>query len=120
MLCSLLSRFLQELRFKKHIGERLLKAAEKYIPDLSGHLEYVEYATPLSSEYWVNAVKGGCYGPEQSPDQMGPGRFSDFASGIDGLFLAGAGTIGGGIMPCVLSGIRSAKKASEFLKSSRR
>ncbi|RLB33407.1 MAG: hypothetical protein DRH11_09050 [Deltaproteobacteria bacterium] len=106
--------------FKKHIGEGLLKAAEKYIPDLSGHLEYVEYATPLSSEYWVNAVKGGCYGPEQSPDQMGPGRFSDFASGIDGLFLAGAGTIGGGIMPCVLSGIRSAKKASEFLKSSRR
>ena len=101
---------------KKRIGEGLVKAAETYIPNLSGHLDCIEYATPLTNEYWVNAVKGGCYGPEQTPDQVGPGRFSTFTAGIEGLFLAGAGTLGGGIMPCVASGVLAGAKAASFLK----
>jgi len=59
----------------------LVKAVERYIPNLSRHLDFVEYATPLTNEYWVNAVKGGCYGPEQTPDQFGLGRFSSFTAG---------------------------------------
>jgi phytoene dehydrogenase-like protein len=100
---------------KEKIGEGLVKAAERYIPNLSGHLDCVEYATPLTSEYWVNAVRGGCYGPEQTPDQIGPGRFSSFTAGIEGLFLVGAGTVGGGIMPCLASGISAARKAASLL-----
>jgi len=100
---------------KERIGEGLVKAAERYIPNLSGHLDCVEYATPLTNEYWVNAVKGGCLGPEQTPDQVGPGRFSSFTAGIEGLFLVGAGTIGGGIMPCVASGVLAGAKAASFL-----
>jgi len=102
---------------KKNIGKRLVKAAEKYIPNLSEHLDHVEYATPLSNEYWVNAVKGGIYGPEQTPDQMGPGRFSTFTAGIEGLFLVGAGTLGGGIMPCIASGVLAGEKAATLLIS---
>jgi phytoene dehydrogenase-like protein len=102
---------------KKKIGKRLVKAAERYIPNLSEHLDHVEYATPLSNEYWVNAVKGGSYGPEQTPDQMGPGRFSTFTAGIEGLFLVGAGTLGGGIMPCVASGVLAGGKAASLLGS---
>jgi len=102
-------------RFKEQMGQRLVKTAERYIPGLSEHMEFVEYATPLSSEYWVNAVRGGCYGPEQTPDQVGPGRFSAFTAGIEGLFLVGAGTIGGGIMPCVLSGVLAGGKAASLL-----
>ena len=86
------------------------------IPTLSQHIDFVEYATPLSNEYWVNAVRGGNYGPDQTPDQMGPGRFADFTAGIDGLFLAGAGTIGGGVMACIESGIQAALKAAIYLK----
>ena len=100
---------------KERIGEGLVKAAERYIPNLSGHLDCVEYATPLTNEYWVNAVKGGCLGPEQTPDQVGPGRFSSFTAGIEGLFLVGAGTIGGGIMPCVASGVLAGAKAASLL-----
>jgi all-trans-retinol 13,14-reductase len=100
---------------KEKIGKDLVKAAERYIPNLSGHLDFVEYATPLTNEYWVNAVRGGCYGPEQTPDQVGPGRFSSFGAGIEGLFLAGAGTIGGGIMPCVMSGVIAGGKAARSL-----
>ena len=100
---------------KEKIGQGLVKAAERYIPNLSGHLDFIEYATPLTSEYWVNAVKGGCYGPEETPDQVGSGRFISFTAGIEGLFLVGAGTIGGGIMPCVVSGISAAGKAASLL-----
>lgn len=102
---------------KEKIGERVIKAAERYIPNLSKHLDYIEYATPLSNEYWVNAVQGGSYGPEMTPNQMGPGRFNGFTAGIDGLFLVGAGTLGGGIMPCVASGVLAAGKASKYLGS---
>ncbi|HDZ24280.1 MAG TPA: NAD(P)/FAD-dependent oxidoreductase [Desulfobacteraceae bacterium] len=100
---------------KQRMGERLVKAAERYIPGLTEHLDYIEYATPLTNEYWVNAVKGGCYAAEQTPDQVGPGRFGSFTAGIEGLFLVGAGTIGGGIMPCVASGVLAGGKAAHFL-----
>ena len=100
---------------KERIGEGLVKAAERYIPNLSRHLDCFEYATPLTNEYWVNAVKGGCFGPEQTPDQVGPGRFSSFTAGIEGLFLIGAGTLGGGIMPCVASGVLAGAKAASLL-----
>ena len=101
---------------KEKIGEQLIAAAEQYIPTLSQHIDFVEYATPLSNEYWVNAVRGGNYGPDQTPDQMGPGRFADFTAGIDGLFLAGTGTIGGGVMACFESGIQAARKAAIYLE----
>jgi phytoene dehydrogenase-like protein len=102
---------------KKKFGLRLVKAAERYIPTLSEHMECVEYATPLSNEYWVNAVRGGCYGPEQTPDQFGRGRFTTFTAGIEGLFLVGAGTLGGGIMACIASGVFAGEKAAKLLIS---
>ncbi|MEJ2725328.1 MAG: NAD(P)/FAD-dependent oxidoreductase [Deltaproteobacteria bacterium] len=102
---------------KKTFGLRLVKAAERHIPSLSERMECVEYATPLSNEYWVNAVRGGCYGPEQSPDQFGPGRFNTFTAGVEGLFLVGAGTLCGGIMPCIASGILAGEKAAKLLAS---
>jgi len=102
---------------KKKLGLRLVKAAERYIPTLSEHMECVEYATPLSNEYWVNAVRGGCYGPEETPDQFGRGRFSTFTAGIEGLFLVGAGTLGGGIMTCIASGVLAGEKAAKVLTS---
>lgn len=100
---------------KEKIGQRLIKAVEHYIPNLSQHLDLVEYATPLSNEFWVGAVRGANYGLEQTPAQSGPGRFTDFTTGIDGLFLAGSGTLAGGIMACVASGFLSANKAIEYL-----
>ena len=86
-------------------------------PALSAHLDVVEYATPLSNQYWANAVRGGMYGPEMTADQMGVGRFYDFASGIGGLYIAGAGTLGGGITVCMSSGIGAAGKAIDYLQT---
>ena len=101
---------------KERIGRQLVTVAERYIPGLAQHLDFVEYATPLSNEYWVNAVRGGMYGPEQTPDQIGAGRFSACTSGIEGLFLAGAGAIAGGVSACVASGLVSGRKAADYLE----
>jgi phytoene dehydrogenase-like protein len=102
---------------KNEIGDRVISGAEKYIPGLSNHIDYVDYATPLSNEYWVNAVRGGNYGIDHTPDQVSRNRFNTFTSGIDGLFLSGAGTIGCGVLTCVASGFLSANKAAEYLGS---
>ena len=102
---------------KEEIGKRLISSAERYIPGLSEHLDFVEYATPLTNEYWVNAVKGGNYGLLQTPDQVGPGRFMTHTAGIEGLFLAGAGTIGGGVMVCLASGVLAGTKATKYLQA---
>jgi phytoene dehydrogenase-like protein len=61
-------------------------------------------------------VQGGNYGPDQTPDQVGTDQFISFTAGIDGLFLPGAGTMGGGVMPCVESGIQAASKVGTYLK----
>ena len=58
-----------------------------------------------------NLVRGGIYGPELTPTQLGPGRFANATCGIDGLFLAGAGTKGGSVRYCVTSGIQAGEKA---------
>lgn len=102
---------------KEEIGKRLISAAERCIPGLSQNLDFIEYATPLTNEYWANAVKGGIYGPLHSPDQVGPGRFMSQTAGIEGLFLAGAGTLGCGVMTCLQSGFQAGAKAVTCLQA---
>ncbi|MCF8145289.1 MAG: NAD(P)/FAD-dependent oxidoreductase [Deltaproteobacteria bacterium] len=103
------------LRLKNQIGMSLVRSAERYIPGLSSELDYVEFATPLSNEYWVNSFGGGNFGLEQTPDQFGPGRFCDCTTGIQGLFVVGAGAICAGVLSCMASGVWAADKAVEFL-----
>jgi all-trans-retinol 13,14-reductase len=100
---------------KQKVGMSLVRSAERYIPGLSDHLNYIEFATPLSNEYWVNTMGGGNFGPEQAPDQFGPGRFFDCQCGIDGLFVVGAGAISGGVQSCMASGVWAAQQAADFL-----
>jgi phytoene dehydrogenase-like protein len=104
---------------KERIARQLVRAAERHTPGLSQHIEVIETATPLTSAYWVNAVRGAMYGPEMTPDQMGLGRFTNGACGIAGLYLAGAGTIGAGISACLASGIGAGRQAVEYLESIR-
>jgi all-trans-retinol 13,14-reductase len=102
-------------RLKNQIGMSLVRSAERYIPDLSCHLDYVEFATPLSNEYWVNSFNGGNFGPEQTPDQFGPGRFVNCTAGIEGLFVVGAGALSAGVASCIASGVWAANQAVELL-----
>ena len=102
---------------KRKIGMRLIREVERYIPGISENITQLTLATPLTNEYWVGARRGGNFGPDQTPAQVGPGRFIDCATGIKGLYLAGAGILGGGVMSCIASGFMSALKTAEFLQS---
>lgn len=102
---------------KTQIGEQLIQSAERYVPGLSSHLDYVEFATPLSNEYWVNSFQGANFGLEQTPAQFGPGRFYDCKAGIEGLFLVGSGAIGSGVLSCIASGTWAANQAVEYLSA---
>jgi phytoene dehydrogenase-like protein len=100
-------------QLKHQVGMSLVRSAERYIPDLSNHLDFIEFATPLSNAYWVNSLQGGNFGPEQTPAQFGPGRFFDCKSGIEGLFVVGAGAISAGVQSCIASGVWAANQAAE-------
>jgi len=102
-------------RLKDETGRSLIQSAERYIPELSRNLEFIEFATPVSSAYWVNAFEGGNFGPDQTPAQFGPGRFLDCKAGIEGLFLVGAGAISGGVLSCMASGVWAAQQAAAYL-----
>jgi all-trans-retinol 13,14-reductase len=103
--------------FERQLGEQLIATLEHYIPGLSQHVELVEYISPLDLQEQINLVRGGIYGPALSPDQLGPGRFPDCTCGIEGLYLAGAGAIGGSVGYCVRSGVKAGTKAIEHLRS---
>jgi len=102
---------------KRRIGMRLIREVERYVPGLSGNITQLTFATPLTNEYWVGAHKGGNFGPDQTPSQVGPGRFIDCSTGIRGLYLTGAGILGGGVMSCIASGFMAALKTADFLQS---
>lgn len=101
--------------FKARVGQRLLAEVERFFPGLTSGAEHVEFSTPLTNESWVRAPFGACYGPDQGPDQVGPGRFQ-IASPVPGLFLCGAGTKGGGVSPCLHSGLAAGRKAAAYAK----
>jgi len=101
--------------FVKGLADQLIAGAERYLPGLSEHLQLVELITPLDLQNRIGLVRGGIYGPELTPKQLGPGRFTDGTCGLDGLFLAGAGSMGGSVIYSVTSGIRAGHKAVAFL-----
>ncbi len=102
---------------KKRIVDDMVKGAERYLPGLSEHITLAECVTPLDCIDRVRSVRGGIYGPEHSPSQMGWGRYPTLTCGIDGLFLAGAGTFGCGLLSCSASGYLAAEKAATYLKN---
>ena len=102
---------------KKRIVKDMVKSAERYVPGLSEHITLAECVTPLYCMDHVRSVRGGIYGPEHSPSQMGRGRFHTLTCGVDGLFLAGAGTFGCSLLLCSASGYLAAEKAAAHLKN---
>jgi phytoene desaturase len=92
---------------------RLIKTAERVIPELSKHIVFSEAATPLTLERYTLNYKGAAYGWAQTPDQSGLGRLQPKTQ-IKNLYLAGHWTSpGGGTITVVLSGRDNAKMILE-------
>lgn len=94
----------------------MIESAERhYVPNLRKHIVIREVSTPATNFSYVRTPKGGIYGPEFSKDQSFLKRFLPWV-GIPGLYLAGAGTFGPGVMTCTLSGVAAGKLAALELK----
>jgi all-trans-retinol 13,14-reductase len=90
-------------RRKQALTERLLSAAERFLPDLRAHIDWQEAATPATLERYTHATGGTSYGIEFAYDQMGPLRIGP-ATEIGGLYLCGASAPAGHGIGGVLRG----------------
>jgi phytoene dehydrogenase-like protein len=98
-------------RLKAELGDRFLGCIERYVPGIRDHVKVLEVATPATNVTYAAAPHGAIYGPEHTPDQMGPFRFSP-KTPIDGLYLCGSSVLGAGIVPSAVSGRMAGKLAT--------
>ena len=98
--------------FKARVADELLAAVERRWPGLVGDVAVQDIATPVTNSFYAGAYKGGAYGPAGIPEQFGKNAWGT-RTPIDGLFLAGAGVFGGGVAPCLYSGLAAAAAANK-------
>ncbi|MCM6773175.1 NAD(P)/FAD-dependent oxidoreductase [Nocardia sp. CDC159] len=98
-----------QYRSAKHrLATALIEQAEKYIPDIRGHIVYQEAATPLTHRRYTLSSEGCCYGIALAAGQFGPDRPTPRTE-ISGLFLTGSNTTSGpGIGGTMGSGLHTA------------
>ncbi|AEV19300.1 hypothetical protein GTCCBUS3UF5_19920 [Geobacillus thermoleovorans CCB_US3_UF5] len=97
---------------KEAYQNRLIEMAERAIPNLRDHIEYVESGTPLTMERYTNNSYGSIYGWEQNKNQM-TGR-PQHETPIKGLYICGQWTDpGGGVVSVILSGYKLWKKLTK-------
>ena len=101
-------------QIKEEVAESLIRGAEKYIPDLSQHIEVKEVSTPATNYSYVRCPDGNIYGPEASNTFLTEGRFHK-KSPINGLFLCGASTSAAGVVSCAFSGRSAGRLALQYL-----
>ncbi|MDP2923599.1 MAG: NAD(P)/FAD-dependent oxidoreductase [Candidatus Omnitrophota bacterium] len=100
---------------KMEIASKLIKRVERYLPNLTKHIEIMEVATPKTMSRFTSSPEGAIYGFAQTVKQSGINRL-DPETEIKGLLLAGAWTRpGGGAHACFMSGIDAAEIALKML-----
>jgi len=73
---------------KEEVARRIIRQAEKAIPNLSTHIIYQDVSTPLTLEKHTLNTKGAMYGLQVTPEQFGINRISQ-KTPIKGLYLVG-------------------------------
>jgi phytoene dehydrogenase-like protein len=95
-------------RRKNELVDRLMVSAERVLPGLRGHVDWMESASPVTQERFTRSTGGTSYGIEFAIDQMGPLRIGPETE-VEGLYLTGASTPSGhGIGSVMRSGVVTA------------
>jgi phytoene dehydrogenase-like protein len=92
---------------KYRIADNMLKKAERVFPDLRGHIEEIEVATPLTHLRYLGHPRGSVYGFEQLVKDSN--LFIPTRSLIRGLYGAGAWVGYPGFQPTLESGVSAAR-----------
>jgi phytoene dehydrogenase-like protein len=93
--------------FKNHLGDMLLRTADRIIPGLSDNLVFKDIGTPLSNLHYCASHRGNIYGPAKIRRQLGPGSYP-VRSEIPGLYMVGASTLSHGVLGVIMSGLVAA------------
>ncbi|MCK4777481.1 MAG: hypothetical protein KAS39_03825, partial [Actinomycetia bacterium] len=60
------------IEFKERQKEIFLDLLKADMPEISGHIEYADVATPLTYEHYINTVEGSFYGIKHNCGQQPP------------------------------------------------
>jgi len=94
-------------KLKEKIHRMMINTLDRAVPGLSKHIVFSELGTPTTSQHFVNATEGSCYGTEKSRGQMGPFAYKRKTE-IENLFLCGASTSAHGVSGAANSGLDAA------------
>jgi prolycopene isomerase len=101
---------------KKETAEAIVQHLEKYLPGISGHIEFLDAGTPKTMERYALLPEGAVYGFAETVAQSSLNRLPQ-KTRIKGLFLAGAWTAPGcGLHGCFVSGDEAADLALRDLR----
>ncbi|MBA7553419.1 4,4'-diaponeurosporene oxygenase [subsurface metagenome] len=96
------------VKLKEEISQKMIKAAENIIPNLSKHIFVKDVSTPLTYERYTGTTKGGWYDIDCSPEQALLRRIRN-KTPMDGLYLTGAKTFfGSGMFGAINAGLFTA------------
>jgi len=95
-------------RRKREVMDQMIATAERVLPEIGGHIDWKEAASPVTQERFTRSTGGTSYGIALSTDQVGPFRMGPETE-IPGLFLCGASTPSGpGIAGVMRGGVAAA------------
>jgi phytoene dehydrogenase-like protein len=104
---------------KRRIGDTLIDFVEATYPGFRSLVDFVEVATPLSSEAFTSHKDGAIYGLAGVPDRYRK-PVCRVRTPIDGLYLAGSDAAGHGVVGAAMGGLLTASvvlgERSNFLK----
>ncbi len=93
---------------KSELTARMLRTLARRIPGIESHVVFSDLGTPLTNLHYVAATGGNLYGTEKTLRQLGPGGYG-VRTEIENLWLAGASTLGHGVLPATISGLVAAQ-----------
>eukprot|EP01006_Ploeotia_vitrea_P024483 TRINITY_DN57296_c0_g1_i1.p1 TRINITY_DN57296_c0_g1~~TRINITY_DN57296_c0_g1_i1.p1 ORF type:complete len:632 (+),score=354.05 TRINITY_DN57296_c0_g1_i1:39-1934(+) len=100
--------------FKKRVGDRLLEIFFSYYPQCRDRVEHLEYASPLTNDYYLNAWRGSSYGLAQNLTRFNDPRADDLCrpeTPFKNLLLTGQDTLFNGVAAAEASGVITAHLA---------
>jgi phytoene dehydrogenase-like protein len=95
-------------KYKKEIGIKFAKRAERFLPGLTSNIEVMEVGTPVTNRNYTSNPNGTIFGWANTPAQSLTNRLPQDTP-IDNLYLAGAWTLPcGGQSAVLISGCLAA------------
>lgn len=99
--------------FKSKWEDVFLQRLYRYYPKTRGHVTSIEIGTPLSSEHYIAADRGGSYGLAWTVERFNESLLNDYCAPvtkIPNLFMSGEAVLFGGFVGATVGGYIAALK----------